>query len=78
MSWLFKSDDYKKEHHNNLGYRRKNQRVVQTKIKLPTLMKSQPCWCRNCNKRNTDFVMFCIQCNVDLAPKGRKRRTPLK
>lgn len=72
MSWIIKNNDYAREN------KVKNQKVYQTKIKLPTQFKLKPCYCRNCGKKNSQTNKICSQCEVVLAPKGNYRRTPIK
>jgi len=76
MSWIIKRDDYERE--NKLGVKRKDQRVYQVKVKLPTQFKLKPCYCRNCGRKNSQTSKVCIQCEVELAPNGNYRRTPIK
>jgi len=51
-----------------------SKREIIHKTKLPTHFKSKPQFCRNCNAKNKDSALVCIQCGITLKlPKLRKR-----
>ena len=56
----------------NSDYARKKEKVSKTKI--PTQLKSQVQYCRNCNCKNKDSAKTCVQCEITLKePKMRRR-----
>lgn len=53
-------------------YASKKETVHRTK--LPTQSKSKVQYCRNCNCKNKDSALVCIQCEITLKRPPMRRR----
>jgi len=49
-----------------------HKKEIVHKVRIPTQSKSRPQYCRNCNAKNKNSALVCVQCEITL------KRPPLR
>lgn len=76
---LFSKSDYERESKHNKTQNPRRSKYhggikTSTQVRLPSNLKSQKVFCRNCNKQNTQSAKICSQCACTIKePKLRRK-----
>lgn len=77
MSFITKKDYERESKHNKVvSPKRASHGGVKTskQVRLPTQYKSKVQYCRNCNCKNKDSAIVCVQCEVTLRKPPMRRK----